>query len=84
MATLWFCGHDARQFGVTWWDILQVYQTPADLHSASINSISWAPYKLGLILACASSDGTVSVLKSLPDGTWEAKKVSVNKADGGE
>jgi protein transport protein SEC13 len=32
------------------------------LHSASVNSISWAPYDLGPILACASSDGKISVL----------------------
>lgn len=32
------------------------------LHSASVNSIAWAPYDLGPILACASSDGKISVL----------------------
>lgn len=32
------------------------------LHSASVNSIAWAPYELGPILACASSDGKISVL----------------------
>lgn len=33
------------------------------MHSASVNSIAWAPHELGSILACASSDGNVSVLK---------------------
>lgn len=28
----------------------------------SVNSVSWAPHELGAILACASSDGKVSVL----------------------
>lgn len=28
----------------------------------SVNSIAWAPYELGPILACASSDGKVSVI----------------------
>jgi protein transport protein SEC13 len=28
-----------------------------------VNSIAWAPYELGAILACASSDGNVSVLQ---------------------
>jgi protein transport protein SEC13 len=32
------------------------------MHSASVNSIAWAPHELGSILACASSDGNVSVL----------------------
>ena len=32
------------------------------LYKASINSVSWAPHELGAILACASSDGTISVL----------------------
>ena len=27
-----------------------------------VNSVSWAPHELGAILACASSDGKVSVL----------------------
>lgn len=31
--------------------------------SLAVNSISWAPYELGPILACASSDGKISVLK---------------------
>lgn len=29
----------------------------------SVNSISWAPHEMGLILACASSDGNVSILE---------------------
>lgn len=31
-------------------------------HEASVNSIAWAPAEFGLVLACASSDGRVSVL----------------------
>lgn len=27
-----------------------------------VNSVSWAPHELGAMLACASSDGRVSVL----------------------
>lgn len=42
------------------------------LHSASVNSIAWAPHELGAILACASSDGRVSVLTFKNDGTWDA------------
>jgi protein transport protein SEC13 len=33
------------------------------LHSASVNIISWSPHESGCLLACASSDGSVSVLE---------------------
>ncbi|CCM02720.1 uncharacterized protein FIBRA_04827 [Fibroporia radiculosa] len=42
------------------------------LHKASVNSVSWAPHELGAILACASSDGTISVLTFKNDGQWGA------------
>ncbi|KDN33584.1 hypothetical protein RSAG8_13326, partial [Rhizoctonia solani AG-8 WAC10335] len=42
------------------------------LHTASVNSISWAPHELGAIVACASSDGKLSVLSFKNDGTWGA------------
>jgi protein transport protein SEC13 len=32
------------------------------VHGASVNAISWAPHEYGLMLACASSDGKVSIL----------------------
>lgn len=32
------------------------------MHSASVNSLAWAPPELGAVLACASADGNVSVL----------------------
>ncbi len=51
----------------------QVYQSP--LHSASVNSLCWAPYELGLVLAAASSDGSLSILTYQPDGSWHADKV---------
>ena len=35
-------------------------------HEASVNSIAWAPAEFGLVLACASSDGRVSVLTYQP------------------
>jgi len=43
-----------------------------NLHSASVNSVSWAPHELGAIVACASSDGKLSVLTFKNDGTWGA------------
>ncbi|KZT55597.1 WD40 repeat-like protein [Calocera cornea HHB12733] len=42
------------------------------LHTASVNSVSWAPHELGPILACASSDGRLSVLTFKNDGTADA------------
>lgn len=55
----------------------QLYKTPATLHTASINGISWAPHDLGLVLATASSDGSAAVLEyKASDGTFDVAKVS--------
>lgn len=45
------------------------------VHDLSVNSISWAPHEYGLMLACGSSDGTVSVLtyKGEPN-EWKVEK----------
>ena len=45
-------------------------------HDSSVNSVCWAPYELGLLLACCSSDGGVSVLSYTAAGTWDAKKIN--------
>lgn len=55
--------------------LMQVHITAPSLHSASVNSICWAPHELGLILASASSDGTVSVMEYKSDGVWDTTKV---------
>jgi protein transport protein SEC13 len=39
------------------------------LHTASVNLVSWAPHEAGCLLACASSDGNVSVLE-FKDNSW--------------
>ncbi|KAK5458278.1 GTPase-activating protein S13 [Exophiala xenobiotica] len=39
------------------------------IHTASVNMVSWAPPELGCLLACASSDGNVSVLE-FRDNQW--------------
>lgn len=39
------------------------------LHTASVNMASWSPPDLGCLLACASSDGQVSVLE-FRDNHW--------------
>lgn len=33
------------------------------LHKASVNTVAWSPHEAGCLLACASSDGCVSVLE---------------------
>ncbi|GAX74890.1 hypothetical protein CEUSTIGMA_g2336.t1 [Chlamydomonas eustigma] len=61
----------------------QVYITPSTLHTASINSIAWAPQELGLILAVASSDGTCSVLEYTPaQANWSFEKLPGSHAIG--
>ena len=52
---------------------LQVYA--AQCHTSSVNSVSFAPYELGLVVAAASSDGSLSVLSHTPEGSWQTEKV---------
>jgi protein transport protein SEC13 len=51
------------------------YATPPGVHSASVNSCAWAPHELGLVLAAASSDGSLSVLSAAADGSWSISKI---------
>lgn len=39
------------------------------LHKASVNTVSWSPHEAGCLLACASSDGCVSVLEFRENST---------------
>lgn len=39
------------------------------LHTASVNTVAWAPHEVGALLACASSDGQVSVLSFTDNAT---------------
>ncbi len=41
-------------------------------HTASVNMVSWSPPDLGCLLACASSDGSVSVLE-FRDNNWSSQ-----------
>lgn len=43
-----------------------------------MNSIAWAPHELGSVLACASSDGNVSVLTFNDDGSWSVDMVAAH------
>lgn len=53
----------------------QVYRTPDSLHSASVNSICWAPQELGLVLACGSSDGSISFISHSGNEGWSTQKI---------
>jgi len=44
-------------------------------HESSVNSIAWAPHQQGLWLACASSDGHVSLLKFGESNQWKMEKI---------
>lgn len=45
-------------------------------HEASVNSICWAPHQFGLILACASTDTTISLLTYVPEtNAWTSRKI---------
>lgn len=44
------------------------------VHDSSVNSIAWAPHELGLVLACGSSDGSISCLINNGDN-WETQKI---------
>ncbi|KAJ5502043.1 hypothetical protein N7463_004917 [Penicillium fimorum] len=50
--------------GTTWTKVFDF-----SLHTASVNMVSWAPHESGCLLACASSDGHVSVLE-FRDNIW--------------
>ena len=41
-----------------------------------MNTVAWAPYEYGLMLACGSSDGSISIVSSTGDGRWTSKKIN--------
>lgn len=51
-------------------------------HASSVNSVAFAPAEYGLVFACASSDGFVSICSQLADGTWDERRISESH-DGG-
>lgn len=44
-------------------------------HESSVNAVAWAPHEYGLVLACASSDGAISILTYTSAGNWEVVKI---------
>lgn len=43
-------------------------------HEASVNTVEWAPWEHGLVLAAGSSDGCVSVLTKVMEDRWESQR----------
>ena len=57
--------------------LTDLYYNPIKLLCVlTVNSVCWAPQDYGLILACGSSDGAISLLSYTGDGQWEVKKIS--------
>lgn len=70
------CSYDKKV--IIWKEISGKWQKiyESTQHEASVNSISWAPHQYGLILACASTDTSISVLTFNPkEGTWNVRKI---------
>jgi len=67
------CGYDMK---VIIWKEVPAYSANWQIafvdtsHQASVNDVQFCPWEHGLRLACASSDGTVSVLSYAADHQW--------------
>jgi protein transport protein SEC13 len=75
------CGYDKKiniwkEVKMQVWD--RVYQFEA---GASVNSIAWAPWEYGLILAAGSADGKIHIIQRKQDDTWTI--MSFEAHDGG-
>ena len=70
------CSYDRRVFiwqeGGGQWSKIYEYTN----HESSVNSVQWAPHDHGLVLACGSSDGAISVLTYSANNTWESEKIN--------
>jgi len=64
------CGYDMKV--IIWKEVHNSWQIAyADsYHAASVNDVEFCPWEHGLRLACASSDGNVSILTYQYDGSW--------------
>ena len=52
----------------------QVYTS--QIHTASVNSLSFAPHEIGLMLASASSDGSIGVISMTEDSQFQEERVT--------
>lgn len=55
------------------------FPPPHPTNFRDVSSVAWAPHELGLILACASSDGRVSILQHQPNDEWHATFIQDSK-----
>lgn len=68
------CGYDHRV--IVWREVAEnqwAFVYDYNQHTSSVNSVSFAPHEFGLMFACASSDGAVSIV-SFSDNGWRAEK----------
>jgi len=69
------CSYDRRV--IIWrekqgdWEKVKEYRD----HDSSVNSVQWAPREFGLILACASADGSISILRRGSHSDWVSRKI---------
>lgn len=48
-------------------------------HDSSVNSVAWGPQEYGLVLACGSLDGTISILTYYPESNcWDSKRLNAH------
>jgi len=74
------CGYDMKV--IIWKEVQQGNWQIAHMdtsHTASVNDVEFCPWEHGLRLACASSDGTVSVLTYVAqEGQWRRASFPAN------
>jgi len=74
------CGYDMKV--IIWKEVQQGNWQIAHMdssHTASVNDVEFCPWELGLRLACASSDGTVSVLTYVAqEAQWRRAAFAAN------
>lgn len=60
-------------------NLTEVYSL--EIHTSSVNGISWAPYQYGFKVACCSSDGMISIIDErnwTNNFSWKAHDTAVN------
>uniref|UniRef100_A0AC34QU84 Protein SEC13 homolog n=1 Tax=Panagrolaimus sp. JU765 TaxID=591449 RepID=A0AC34QU84_9BILA len=79
--TIATCSHDRK--AIVWRELNGKWQKSYEYkqHKASVNSISWAPHQYGLVFACCSTDGSISIIECKND-VWIPIKVSDAHANG--
>eukprot|EP00127_Corallochytrium_limacisporum_P000586 Clim_evm1s21 gene=Clim_evmTU1s21 len=58
------------------WEILYTY----DKHESSVNCVEFAPHEAGLMVACGSADGNVSIIGSSDLTSWDEHKFQAHSS----